>query len=119
MIKIKRVYEKAEKDNGTRVLVDRLWPRGLKKEEARIDVWMKEVASSNRLRNWFSHQEKRWPEFKTRYFKELKGKKELTDRLKRMSQGGVLTLLFAAKDETANNAAALKEFIEGELKNDR
>lgn len=118
MIKIKRVYEKAEKDNGTRVLVDRLWPRGLRREEARIDLWMKEVAPSNELRNWFSHEEERWPEFKSCYFEELKEKKELISQLKGMSRKGMLTLLFAAKDKTRNNAAALKEYIEGGMKND-
>lgn len=79
MIKIKHVYERTGKDNGIRVLIDRLWPRGLRKEEARIDVWMKDVAPSTRLRKWFSHQEERWPEFKTRYFEELRDKKRSID----------------------------------------
>ncbi len=112
MIGIKRVYEKAAKEDGWRVLVDRLWPRGMKKEEVKIDVWMKEVAPSDALRQWFAHDPKKWPEFQKKYRTELKKKKELLAELKRIEkERGTLTLLFGAKDEEHNQAVVLAEAL--------
>lgn len=112
MIKIKRVYEKASKEDGWRVLVDRLWPRGMKKEAAHIDVWMKEVAPSDGLRKWFGHDPARWADFQKNYRGELAKKKELVAELNAMEKKhGTVTLLFGAKDEQHNQAVALAEFL--------
>ncbi|MDR4509686.1 MAG: DUF488 family protein [Candidatus Brocadiaceae bacterium] len=108
----KRVYEKPDKIDGTRVLVDRLWPRGLKKEDARIDHWMKELAPSSALRKWFAHKEDRWQEFKSRYQEELKEKKDLLKQLTDLEKDNTITLLYAAKDEERNNAQVLLEVLE-------
>jgi len=108
MIGIKRVYQKAAKEDGWRVLVDRLWPRGMKKEEVKIDVWMKEVAPSDALRQWFAHDPKKWPEFQKKYRTELRQKKELLAELKEIEkEHRTLTLLFGAKDEEHNQAVVL------------
>ena len=112
MFVTKRVYEKADKNDGIRVLVDRLWPRGLKKEEAGIDYWMKEIAPSNALRKWFAHKEERWQEFKSRYHMELKEKKELLKQLMDLEKDKKVTLLYAAKDDERNNAQALLKALE-------
>ncbi len=111
MFKIKRIYEKFDKNDGIRILVDRLWPRGLAKENARIDKWMKEVTPSDRLRKWFSHREKRWKEFKTLYLEELENKKDFINELKILSKNKTVTLLFAARDKDRNNAKVLSEFL--------
>ncbi len=111
MFEIKRVYEKPAKNDGTRVLIDRLWPRGLKKEEADIDYWMKEIAPSDMLRKWFAHKEERWQEFKSRYLKELKEKNELLEQLMDLGKNKKVTLLYAAKDEERNNAQVLLEIL--------
>lgn len=108
MIKIKRIYEAPSKDDGFRVLVDRLWPRGVSKEKAKIDLWLKDIAPSDTLRKWFGHKEERWGEFKNRYLKELKDKKELVEQIKVMNKKDTVTLLYAAKDEARNNAIILK-----------
>ncbi|MDR3559098.1 MAG: DUF488 family protein [Candidatus Pacebacteria bacterium] len=112
MLKTKRIYEKPEKSDGTRVLVDRLWPRGVKKEEALIDLWLKEAAPSLRLRQWYAHDPRRWQDFKKKYFRELKDKNDLTKKIASMNKRHVVTLLFAAKEERMNQADALKQFIE-------
>ncbi len=112
MFGIKRVYEEPAKNDGTRVLVDRLWPRGLKKEDAAIDYWMKEIAPSDTLRKWFAHKEERWQEFKNRYMKELKEKNELLKQLIDLGKNKKVTLLYAAKDEERNNAQTLLEVLE-------
>lgn len=110
MIKIKRVYEKPEKVDGWRVLVDRLWPRGIKKEDAHVDVWMRDVAPSDALRKWFGHEPEKWGEFQKRYRSELAKKKELIAELKKMEkEHGALTLLFGAKDEEHNQAVVLAD----------
>jgi uncharacterized protein YeaO (DUF488 family) len=110
MVRIKRVYEKPVKEDGWRVLVDRLWPRGMKKEAVKIDLWMKEVAPSDVLRKWFAHEPKKWPEFQKKYGTELKQTKELLAELKDMEKKhGTLTLLFGAKDEEHNQAVVLAE----------
>ena len=111
MFKIKRVYEKPDKSDGMRALIDRLWPRGLIKEKARIDKWMKEIAPSNNLRKWFGHKQERWEEFKARYLEELKNKKYFLDEFKTISKKGEVTLSYAAKDKSKNNAKALSEFL--------
>lgn len=113
MLRIKRVYDKpARREDGWRVLVDRLWPRGMTKEAARIDLWMKEVAPSDTLRKSFCHDVKKWPDFQKRYRAELKQKKELLEELKRIEkEHGTLTLLFGAKDEEHNQAVVLAEVL--------
>ncbi|WP_347273937.1 DUF488 family protein [Candidatus Kuenenia sp.] len=111
MFGIKRVYEKPDEGDGIRVLVDRLWPRGLKKEEAMIDHWMKEVSPSDTLRKWFAHKEERWQEFKSRYTKELKDKNEPLKQLLDLGKNRKVILLYAAKDEEKNNAQVLLEVL--------
>jgi uncharacterized protein YeaO (DUF488 family) len=112
MIKIKRAYDPLSSDDGKRILVDRLWPRGIKKEDAAIDEWLKDIAPSTELRKWYSHDPAKWGEFKKRYKIELKDKIGIVDRLRQESKKGTLTLLFSAKATELNNAVALKEFIE-------
>ena len=112
MIKIKRTYEKPSKDDGYRILVDRLWPRGVSKDEAKIDLWLKEISPSNELRNWFSHDPKRWEGFKSKYRNELKEKKELVEELKKIEkEKNIITLLYSAKDEQHNNVIVLSEIL--------
>ena len=111
MLKTKRIYELPSSDDGERILVDRLWPRGLSKEKARIDEWMKEIAPSDELRNWYRHEDAKWDEFRNRYFSELETKKELVDRLRLRSRKKDVTLLFSTRAEK-NNAVALKEYLE-------
>lgn len=110
---LKRVYEEPGPRDGTRVLVDRLWPRGVSKAKAAIDLWLKEIAPSEDLRKWFGHDPEKWENFKIRYFCELNtvGKKAVTE-LRRIAAGGRITLVFAAKDERFNNAVVLKEYLE-------
>lgn len=110
-IKIKRVYEPSEKEDGIRILVDRLWPRGLTKEKAGIDLWLKEIAPSNELRKWFNHDPAKRKEFKQRYYHELKKNKEAVSQLKEQLKKGTATLVYSAKDEEYNNAVALKELL--------
>jgi uncharacterized protein YeaO (DUF488 family) len=112
MVKTKRAYDPVSRGDGKRILVDRLWPRGIKKEAARIDEWLKDIAPSDDLRKWFAHDPAKWPEFQKRYADELKNKPELVKRLKTETKEGTVTLLFAAKDAEHNNAVALKELIE-------
>ena len=114
MIKIKRVYDKPKKDDGFRILVDRLWPRGLSKDKAKVDLWLKDIGPSDKLRKWFSHKEERWLEFKKRYEEELKEKGELIKKIKELQRDNTVVLLFGAKDKERNNAVVLKEFIEDE-----
>jgi uncharacterized protein YeaO (DUF488 family) len=98
MVKTKRVYEKADASDGLRVLVDRLWPRGVSKEQAQIDHWMKDIAPSDNLRKWFSHRQGVWREFKRRYFEELKSRRDLVEQLKDVEKKNkTVTLLYAAK----------------------
>lgn len=111
-IRLKRAYEEPGSQDGFRVLVDRLWPRGLSKEGAHIDLWLKEVAPSDGLRKWFGHDPAKWKEFKERYFVELKERQDTLEELSDKVGDGTLTLVFGAKDEEHNNAVALKEFLD-------
>ncbi len=112
MIAIKRIYEEAGKKDGFRILVDRLWPRGISKEKSIVDLWLKEIAPSDKLRKWFSHDPKKWNEFKEKYKIELKNNQDLIKKLKQIGKKEkTITLLYAAKDEEHNNAVALKEIL--------
>lgn len=114
-IRLKRAYDPPDKDDGFRVLVDRLWPRGLKKEDLAVDLWLKDIAPSDMLRKWYSHDPERWEEFKSHYFEELRENDEAVDRLLKASGGNkVITLVYSSKEEKLNNAVALKEYIEKE-----
>lgn len=112
MIRIKRVYDPPAADDGWRVLVDRLWPRGVVKDAAQIDEWLKVIAPSDELRKWFSHDPAKWEEFRCRYREELQREKALLERLSRKARQGTVTLLFAARDEEHNNAVVLRELLE-------
>ena len=108
---IKRVYEEPDKDDGIRILIDRLWPRGLSKEKAHVDLWLKEIAPSTELRKWFAHDPAKWTEFKTRYRAELKHNSEQLAVLKQAIIKGPVTLLYGAKDEQHNDAIVLQELL--------
>jgi len=111
MIKIKRVYEKPEDEDGIRILVDRLWPRGLTKEKASIDLWLKDIAPGTELRKCFGHDPEKWNEFRKQYLEELETKKEESLLLKEQLKKGKVTLVYAAKDEEHNEALVLKELF--------
>lgn len=117
MLKLKRVYDDPSPDDGDRILVDRLWPRGLKKEEALLEDWLKDLAPSDDLRHWFSHDPERWEEFQQRYMEELEDpdKKSSIEALLDRARQGTVTLVFAAKDEERNNAVVLKNYLEERL----
>jgi uncharacterized protein YeaO (DUF488 family) len=112
-IRLKRVYEPPENQDGIRLLVERLWPRGLTKERAKIDEWFRDIAPSQELRKWYGHDLKKWDAFRRRYLDELRGNPETVDRLRRRVKAGPVTFVFAAKDELHSSALILKEFIEG------
>lgn len=116
VIKVKRVYDPVEPDDGKRFLVERLWPRGIKKEALAMDGWLKEVAPSDRLRRWFGHDPKKWEEFRRRYFAELEAHPEAWRPLLDAARAGNVTLLFSARDLIHNNAVALQVFLEEKLK---
>jgi uncharacterized protein YeaO (DUF488 family) len=111
-IKIKRAYEAKEKSDGFCILVDRLWPRGIKKEDLHADVWLKEIAPSNALRKWFNHDAEKWKEFKTKYTAEIKYSEVLEELSAIIKKHKVITLLYSAKDEQHNQAVALKEYLD-------
>ena len=111
-VKVKRVYERPAKDDGSRILVDRLWPRGLSKEKADVDLWLKDIAPSTELRKWFGHDPEKWKSFRGRYETELKSKDELVEMLKAKAGKGTITLLYAARDEKNNEALVLKKVVE-------
>ena len=110
-ILLKRVYDKPGEEEGLRILVDRLWPRGLAKDQARIDVWLKAIAPSDTLRRWFQHDAEKWPEFKRRYFSELDQATAAVDELRGYARGSDVVLLYAARDTVHNNATALQEYL--------
>jgi uncharacterized protein YeaO (DUF488 family) len=112
MIKLKRAYEKPAMDDGARILVERLWPRGLSKLQAKVDLWLKDVAPSAELRKWFGHDPDKWDEFRRRYQKELRDKVDLITLLKSKAKGGTITLIYAARDEERNGALVLKRFLQ-------
>ncbi len=112
MIKLKRVYENPAQEDGLRILVERLWPRGLAKEHAAIDMWLKDIAPSPELRKWFAHDPDKWKDFCERYRKELNQKQDLITILKEKNREGTVTFVYAAKDEKHNSALALKMFLE-------
>jgi uncharacterized protein YeaO (DUF488 family) len=119
VIKVERIYKNPRGNSTFRILVDRLWPRGLSKENTRIDLWQKDIAPSNTLRKWFGHDEKKWDEFKRKYFKELdkKSNSEMVDEIIKMAkEHSSITLLYGAKEERYNNAVALKEYLEKKTK---
>jgi uncharacterized protein YeaO (DUF488 family) len=114
MVKVKRIYEAAERSDGFRVLVDRLWPRGVSKERAHLDLWLKDVAPSDALRKWFGHDPTRWAEFAEKYRKELRDKKEIVGQLKKLeTEHDTVTLLYSAHDQEYNQAVALRELLRG------
>ena len=111
MIKLKRVYEQAQLSDGFRVLVDRLWPRGISKEEAHIDEWLKDIAPSTELRKWFGHDPEKWPVFERRYRAELKVKTQLLEKLLADAAGREITLVYASREQRYNNVTVLKEVL--------
>lgn len=111
-IRLKRVYEPPAKSDGLRILVERLWPRGLTKEAAGVDQWLKEIAPSPALRQWYAHDPDKWPEFQRRYRAELKANSEAVAALKSMTAGKTVTFVYAAKDEEKNSATVLKAFLD-------
>lgn len=116
MIKIKRAYEAWDKDDGFRILVDKLWPRGISKKEAHIDLWIKELAPSTQLRQWFNHDPLKWQEFQKRYKKELDNNQESVNQVKRLrKEHKEITLVYAAKDEKHNDAVALLDYLKKQI----
>ena len=111
-IRVKRVYEEPEESDGRRILVDRLWARGLSKEKANVDVWVKEIAPSTELRRWYGHDPNKWTEFKNRYAAELETNAGQVEEILGEIQAGTVTFLYSSKEEQLNNAVALKEYIE-------
>jgi uncharacterized protein YeaO (DUF488 family) len=111
-IKIKRVYEQPDKKDGERILVDRLWPRGLTKEKAGVDLWLKEIAPSTELRKWFAHDPNKWKRFRGRYETEIRHNDDLIKVLKQKAREGTITLIYGARDEEHNEALVLKQFME-------
>jgi uncharacterized protein YeaO (DUF488 family) len=112
MLEVKRIYDPSSKQHGCRILVDRLWPRGLTREKAGVDLWLREVAPSDDLRKWFGHDRRKWQEFRRKYRGELRGKRKVLSQIRKLErEKGNVTLLFAAKDEKHNNAVALLEIL--------
>lgn len=111
-IQVKRVYEDPEETDGRRILVDRLWARGLSREKAKVDVWVKEIVPSTELRRWYAHDPNKWAEFKSRYFAELEANPGQVEEILGEIQAGIVTFLYSSKEEQLNNAVALKEYME-------
>lgn len=111
MLALKRVYDKAAPEDGVRFLVERLWPRGIKKTDLRLDDWLKDVAPSTELRQWFSHDRRKWTEFQKRYFSELDSHPEACAQIRSAARHGRVTLVYSSHDAEHNNAAALKEYL--------
>ena len=110
---LKRVYAPADAGDGTRILIDRLWPRGISKQRAALDEWLKEIAPSTELRQWFGHEPARWPEFQRRYKAELRGHAMEIERLRGIAAKGVLTLVYGARDQEHNDAVVLRDVLHG------
>ena len=115
-IRLKRVYEKLEPEDGTRFLVERLWPRGIRKADLSMEAWLKEAGPSGELRKWFSHDPDKWDQFRQRYFEELETRPEAWTPILKAAENGVVTLLYSSHDEVHNNAAALQSFLESKQK---
>lgn len=115
-IKIKRIYDPPEDADGLRILIDRIWPRGVSKESARLDEWLKEIAPSDELRKWFDHKEENFEEFSKKYKEELKNNHQTVEHLLQLIQNKTTTLLYGAKDQKHNQAVVLQEFLEGQQK---
>jgi uncharacterized protein YeaO (DUF488 family) len=115
-IDVKRAYDPPTRSDGYRVLIDRLWPRGITKDDLQVDVWLKDLAPSADLRKWFGHDPKKWDEFRRRYARELEGHAAALEQLVERARAGRVTLVFGAKDTEHNNAVALKEHLESRLK---
>jgi uncharacterized protein YeaO (DUF488 family) len=111
-VKIKRVYEQPTDSDGSRILVDRLWPRGLTKEKAHVDLWLKEIAPSTELRQWFGHDPEKWKSFRGRYETEIRNNDDLIGMLRDIAKEGTVTLLYGARDEKHNEALVLKQYLE-------
>jgi uncharacterized protein YeaO (DUF488 family) len=118
MIKVERIYNNPKGNASSfRILVDRLWPRGLSKDKVSIDLWQKDIAPSDSLRKWFAHDEKKWDQFKSKYFKELEKKNDAVNAIiKKTKEQDSVTLLYGAKEERFNNASALKEYLRKKIK---
>ena len=112
-IRLKRAYDPPSPQDGARILVDRLWPRGISKQEAELELWMKEISPSNELRKWYDHEASRQDEFRRRYAEELKAHPDLMDELRARARKGPVTLVYSAKDETLNNAVVLRDLLLG------
>lgn len=119
MIKVKRAYEPASRDDGARFLVERLWPRGVKKDVLRLDAWLKDVAPSTNLRQWFGHELVKWPEFQRRYRAELDRNGEALERILKAAGRGQVTLVYSSHDQEHNNAVVLKTYVESQLRASR
>jgi uncharacterized protein YeaO (DUF488 family) len=118
-IKIERIYDNPEGDNSFRILVDRLWPRGLSKDKVKIDLWQKDIAPSDSLRKWFAHDENKWNDFRRKYFIELDKKNNLVNTIIKQSKvQDSITLLYGTKEHRFNNAVALKEYLQDKVKSD-
>jgi uncharacterized protein YeaO (DUF488 family) len=116
MIKLKRVYAPSSPSDGARFLVERLWPRGIKKAVLKIDAWLKDAAPSTELRKWFGHDPEKWAEFRRRYFTELRANRDALEPILKAAQQGSVTLLYSSHETERNNAVALKDFLETKLK---
>jgi uncharacterized protein YeaO (DUF488 family) len=112
-IRLKRAYEPPEPRDGTRILVDRLWPRGVKKADAKIDRWLRDIAPTAELRRWFGHRPERWPEFRRRYLTELQRQPELLEEILGAARDSPITLVYAARDEAHNDAVVLRDLLTG------
>ena len=116
MIKLKRVYEAASRDDGVRILVERLWPRGIKKDALNLDTWLKNVAPSDGLRQWFGHDPKKWNGFRDRYFAELEANPQTWESVAKTARRGRVTLIYSSRDMEHNNAVALKDYLEDKMR---
>ncbi|WP_046868463.1 DUF488 domain-containing protein [Microvirga massiliensis] len=112
-VKLKRAYEQPAREDGTRILIDRLWPRGMSKKAAALDLWMKDIAPSTELRKWFGHEPSRWEEFRRLYADEVRSKAELLGQLRVLARQGPITLVYSAHDEAHNDAVVLRDLILG------
>jgi uncharacterized protein YeaO (DUF488 family) len=116
MLKLKRAYEPGTRSDGTRILVERLWPRGLSKATLRVDAWLKDVGPSTELRQWFSHDPDKWPRFRTRYFRELDSRPEAWRPIVTAARRGTVTLVYSSRDTEHNNAVALKDYLQPKVR---